>query len=45
MATDLLRPDQMIIEKLDNKHALYLVAKGECQVDFRIGNLHTQSTS
>ena len=45
METELLQPDSMIIEKLDNKQALYLIAKGECLVDFRIGSLHTQNTS
>lgn len=45
METQLLQPDNMIIEKLQTGTALYLVAKGECVVDFRHGNLHTQTTS
>ena len=45
METELLQPDNMIIEKLQAGKALYLIGKGECVVDFRHGNLHTQSTS
>ena len=43
----LVQPDKVIIEKLDEKKsiALYIVAKGECVVDFRNGNLHNQETS
>ncbi len=45
METQLLQPDNMIVEKLSKAQALYLIAKGECIVDFRHGNLHTQDTS
>ena len=42
METKLVSPDEMIIEKLDSKYKrLYIIAKGECIVDFRNGNLHT----
>lgn len=40
METELLQPDNMIIEKQTAGTALYLIAKGECVVDFRHGNLH-----
>ena len=48
METELKTPDDMVIEKLDEdkeKKALYLIAKGECVVDFRHGSLHTQTSS
>ena len=45
METMLVKPDHLIIEKLDDKKTLYIVAKGECEVDFRNGNLHNQDTS
>ena len=45
MKTDLLQPDNMIIEKLNVGTALFLIAKGECVLDFRHGNFHTQTTS
>jgi len=41
METELLQPDNMIIEKLQQGTALYLIAKGECILDFRHGNFHT----
>ena len=42
METKLVKPDEMIIKKLNKKDKqLYIVAKGECIVDFRNGNLHT----
>ena len=46
MVPDLLTPDVEIITKLcDDKKALFLIAKGECFVDFRNGGLHTQNSS
>ena len=45
METMLVSPDDVIIKKRDDKKTLYIVAKGECEVDFRNGNLHNQDTS
>ena len=42
---ELLEPDNMIIEKLQKGTALFLIAKGECMLDFRHGNFHKQHTS
>ena len=38
-------PDDMLIEKLKDGEHLYIIAKGECSVDFRRGNLNMQDTS
>ena len=40
METMLVKPDHEIIVKLSEKKTLLIVAKGECEVDFRNGNLH-----
>ena len=46
METKLVRPDDMIIKKLDvDEKALFLIAKGECIVDFCHGDLNTQTSS
>jgi len=42
---ELFSPDAMIIEKLNPGKAIYLIARGECAVDYRHGNFHTQTSS
>ena len=42
---ELKGPDDMLIEKLQEGENLYIIAKGECSVDFRRGNLNMQETS
>ena len=42
---ELKGPDDMLIEKLKDGEHLYIIAKGECSVDFRRGNLNMQDTS
>ena len=39
------KPDDVLIEKLKEGQNLFIIAKGECVVDFRHGNLNTQETS
>ena len=45
IVTETRKPDDEIVQKLSQGEALYLIAKGECRVDFRHGNLHLQDTS
>ena len=42
---ELFGPDAMLIEKFKEGENLFIIAKGECLVDFRRGNLNTQTTS
>ena len=42
---ELKGPDDMLIKKLKKGKFLYIIAKGECSVDFRRGNLNMQETS
>lgn len=42
---ELYGPDDRLIEKLKEGEYMFLISRGECIVDFRRGNLNTQSTS
>lgn len=45
METLFFKPDDPVIGKLEDTKGLFFIAKGECVVDFRHGNLNTQDTS